>query len=396
MRTLTTLFFCFICPVLNAQVLVTGKIQDMVNNEPIPFAHIYSNETGTTSNNEGEFSIKVTSLPITLTISHISYEVSKIDISETGNKHLTIPLSLKSTRLSDVFVTPFNVIDIVEGAIKNGFNTLAEKVDADIFYRQITTTDQEPTEMIEAFYKGVTSVAGLENLELKNGRFAKVKADEGTTYPSFVNFYYFSTIPVVQQQINDFIFPINVDFERFYNFKLTKLIVSDEDSIELAVISFTPKETSLTAMIGELYIDVNSYEIIKLKGTINDNMGIQFEKNSISADNAVFQIDITFDRSQYDKSVLGMINTKLNFDMVEEGEKKEVLVTSTLFAYNHNIKKSNRSTDRISNESNVLKEISNTKYKKKYWKDNPVIKRTLEEQNIVESFEDLDLFKYQF
>jgi hypothetical protein len=394
----STIFLLLISHLLSAQLMLSGKIQDTETNEPIPFAHIYSIEAGTTSNNEGEFTLKVSSLPIVLNVSHISYESKKFQLNELSEGGLNITLNLKATQLGDVFITPYNVIELVDNAVNKGLNDLSQKIDAEIFYRQITTMDEEPTEMIEAFYDGITSAAGLENIELKNGRFAKNKSNDEITYPSFVNFYYLSTIPVIQQEINDFIFPINNNYDRYYHYKLTKLLISKEDSFEIAVVNYTPKETSLIAMEGELYIDVKTHQIMKLTGTISDNMGIQFEKSNISIEieNAIFHIDITFDRFQYDVPVLSTINTNIDFDMIENGSKKDIFVTSTLFAYDHDIKNRNRSTERIGKDGDILKEISKTKYRKRFWKDNPIIKRTLEEQNIIKSFEELDLFKYQF
>lgn len=395
MKIIFSLLVLLIYNVSFCQITITGTIEDSHTHEPIPFVHIYADEIGTASNIEGEFSINLNAFPTTLKISHISYEHKEITITQASTKPLVISLTMKSTQLADVFITPYNTEKIIERAVTKGLGEVVTKVKADLFYRQITTTNDMPTEMVEAFFEGTTSVAGLEKLKLVNGRFATVKADKKIIYPSFVNFYYFSTIPVVQLQINDFIFPVNKDYDNYYNYKISKLITS-RDSIELAVINFTPKEASLTAMEGKLYVDLKTYDIVKLTGKINDDMGIQFEKDQITAENAVFSVDITFDRSKYKVPVLSEIKANLKFDMVDETSKKAVFVTSTLFAYNHYLNNQKKETARQDNKSNLLEDISKTKYKKKYWKDNAIIKRTLSEQNIVESFEESDLFKYQY
>ena len=63
-------------------ILLTGEIVDEVTGEVLPAAHIMVKNTykGTIANSDGQFSLAVSNLPITLIARYVGYETVEIEI----------------------------------------------------------------------------------------------------------------------------------------------------------------------------------------------------------------------------------------------------------------------------------------------------------------------------
>jgi outer membrane receptor protein involved in Fe transport len=90
-----------------SQRLITGTILDYHNNRPVPFANVTipNSPSGTTSNNNGEFSLKIINNQGELTISHINYEKKIFPLSESDTTTLFIYLKPKISQLQEVVVS---------------------------------------------------------------------------------------------------------------------------------------------------------------------------------------------------------------------------------------------------------------------------------------------------
>ncbi|MEY4935933.1 MAG: hypothetical protein RIS64_2292 [Bacteroidota bacterium] len=88
-----------------AQTTVTGTVTDEINNEPLPGTTIIIKGTiaGTISDGEGKFSLKVTSLPVTLKISSVGYQSIELDIKDAGPHKIMLKEGV--TLMSEASVT---------------------------------------------------------------------------------------------------------------------------------------------------------------------------------------------------------------------------------------------------------------------------------------------------
>ena len=103
------LLFIILCIGLtkaSAQHSITGKVLDATNQEPIPFASvtIKNVKSGTTTDNNGNFTLKVNNNDI-LIVSFMGYETKEVNIGT--QKKVTILLSESSVLLDAVVVTGF-------------------------------------------------------------------------------------------------------------------------------------------------------------------------------------------------------------------------------------------------------------------------------------------------
>ena len=92
--------FFLIIPLVSFQIItaqqvnVKGKVLNSSGN-PVPYVNVIVENTqlGTTTDEEGNFSLYVTQLPTVLTFSHISYEEKKVKVVD--QEFLTITLKEK-------------------------------------------------------------------------------------------------------------------------------------------------------------------------------------------------------------------------------------------------------------------------------------------------------------
>ena len=139
-----------LCTNLYAQNTVKGKVLDKATNTAIPYATIYlpELETGTTTDDNGEFSLELTNGVFKIIVSYVGFQMQSLNISIPIEESLIILLSESVMEMDEVIIsTPFhklqseNVMKVEQKKIKelkaSGAVTLAE---------------------------GITSIAGVESV----------------------------------------------------------------------------------------------------------------------------------------------------------------------------------------------------------------------------------------
>ncbi len=102
---LLLLLFIFFPVVLWAQETILGKITDGSSGEAIPFVNIIEKGTsnGTTSDIDGNYSIRVGGLPVTLVYSSLGFETQEITVE--SNRTVNVVLQESAAALEEVVVT---------------------------------------------------------------------------------------------------------------------------------------------------------------------------------------------------------------------------------------------------------------------------------------------------
>lgn len=373
---------------------ITGKVTDADTGEDIPFAHVYltDNSAGTVTNSEGKFTLQLDSLPQPLRISHTSYVAKTIEATKAGE--FSVALAPAAIRLNAVTIAAVDAEKLVQETFKKGIGLLDAKSEANLFYRQITKTGDTPNEMVEAFFAGTISTAGIEGMRMVNGRFAKIPSDSVNRYPSLTNFYYMSSLPVVQKVINDVVLPLNKNFEKYFTCELKEVVEAGHGNT-IAVVSFKPISRQKAIFEGDVYIDLKTKNVVRMLGTINHDLGLRFSEKQIKAENALYMFDINFrPQEPGEQSLLSSVKTDLTFDYIVGQQSKPVLVSSSIVAFEYH-GAAGKKAKRVSNKRNLIADIKHTEYNSKFWDDNPIIMRTLKEQQVIDAFEASDLFEFQ-
>ena len=142
------------CTNIFAQNTIKGKVIDQATNTAIPYATIYlpELETGTTTNDNGEFSLDLSKGTFKIVVSYVGYQTQSLTVSVPRKDELIIALSESVMEMEEVIIsTPFhklqseNVMKVEQKRIQElkatGAVTLAE---------------------------GITSIAGVESVSTGN------------------------------------------------------------------------------------------------------------------------------------------------------------------------------------------------------------------------------------
>nr|WP_321415267.1 carboxypeptidase-like regulatory domain-containing protein [uncultured Allomuricauda sp.] len=405
LKTVKYFFFypLFILGFLNtgvAQTEINGKVIDSDTGEPIPYCNISfeSLTAGTSSNELGEFIIEVDSFPAKLIFSHIGYEHKVQEISKTSD--ITVSLVPFGITLEEVVVSSAKIDPLAKklakNAIEKAYNASPEDNYGRAFYRQKSKNGDSYSEFSEIFYDIRYNKTGILDWNISEGRYALNKdAVNNKNYTSFSRI-----LKPLQPNTKDLIFPLHPNFELYYDPRVISVIQSD--SSEIAVVHFRPKKDVKTPIFdGEAYIDTKTYDILKIKGELsNDDLvftKLSTQKNSHWKDYTI-SYEIAYRRKNASKSLLDYIKVDQSFDYyVDDSFQFNATSTSNLIFYEHYTPTSRkRLGSSLSRKQSDWEKLDEIGYNQKFWEENPIVKRTPVEKEVIDSFEKENAFSSIF
>jgi CarboxypepD_reg-like domain len=159
-------------PAAHAQVQLRGSVVDKDTRETLPFSSVVVRGTtlGTTTNTDGQFTLNVPKLPVTLLVSELGHLKDTIRVTSAGSP-LQVALATAAVALPEVKVGsyPFQLVDRAYRQIKASYG---RKFYGKAFYRQITRIDKQPTELQEVVWNVKSSNARIEGTAMAQGRYA--------------------------------------------------------------------------------------------------------------------------------------------------------------------------------------------------------------------------------
>lgn len=262
---------------------LSGVIQDKEKGTPIPWAHILFEEKGiaTVSNDEGRFSINVSSniVKITLKISCIGYKTNSITVDLNEPSGLQILLEQDVKLLSEVIVKPINVRQLILEAIRKipiNYPSIPTKTTG--FYRESLRYDSVNYIYIS---EGVIEARkGSYQEELNNGQVKLIKSRKKEFPDSLhtldkIKFYAGPHI------VHRFDFVINrlefINERKLNNYDYVIDRVTFLNGKEVYEISFKPIASD-GLFQGTFFLDVNSGAFICAKYKLTNSGLKQYER----------------------------------------------------------------------------------------------------------------------
>ncbi len=382
-----------------AQTEINGKVVDSETGEPVPYCNISfeSLKGGTSSNELGEFVIVVDSFPVKLIFSHIIYGQKVQEIPKTSA--IKVSLEPLTITLDEVVVSskidPF-AVKLAKNAIEKAYNSLTEDNYGRAFYRQKSKNGDSYSEFSEIFYDIRYNNTGINDWNISEGRYAlNEEAVRNKNYTSFSRI-----LKPLQPNTNDLIFPLHPNFELYYVPRVISVIESGNSKI--AVVHFRPKTDIKTpAFDGEVYIDTKTYDILKIKGELS-NDDLVFTKLSTKKNsrwkNYMISYEITYRRDNPSKSLLDYIKVDQSFDYyVDDSFQFNATSTSNLIFYEHYVPTpGKRLGNRLSRRQSDWEKLDEIGYNEEFWEENPIVKRTPIEKEVIDSFEKENAFNSIF
>lgn len=153
---------------------IKGYVLDKENKEQLAFASLVfkSNLKGTISNEDGKYKLDITGKQSdTVIVSYVGYKKQEILVEDLMGS-FNILLSKSQNQLKEVVINANDdfVYELFAEVLK-GYRKDRIKRQSKTFFALQSSVDNQPLEMIEAFYNGVyTNSYGFESIDLKNGR----------------------------------------------------------------------------------------------------------------------------------------------------------------------------------------------------------------------------------
>lgn len=388
----------------NGVVEFNGILTDSKTNEPIPFANIAieGKFRGTSSNVLGEFVIKIDSLPTRLIFSHVSYTKKSVALTSNSLRNLEVKLDPKESILQEVVVTSSSsdprVYKIMDKTIQRVKANSKDVTYGRGFYRQKSKNDSIFTELYEIFFDTRFSGMGIEGWALQEGRYAIKDKDQSGNYILNKNFTLLNRVfPTLQPRTDAYTVPMRYDWYDFYTMNIEEVL--REEDTEIAVIQFSAKYThdySTPIMEGKLFIDLSNYDLLKIQGEIvSDDLEL-VTLNSKEGEwyNYKLTFESTFTQSDSLGILLDYISTRQSFDFWKDGKFDKRVETEALLSFYeyYKPKKFKRLGGRLRFNKSDVDRIDQVVYDRKFWQDNPIVKRTPVEEHVIASFEEEQQF----
>ncbi len=383
----------------NISEQISGRITDAKSGAAIPYANIevFGSLIGTSSNDLGEFILEVDALPVTIVISHLNYDKKVVEVTNTSN--LSIQLTPLVNSLNEVILSARKKSNYPYDLAVNAFSKTRKSTDkknyGQAFYRQKSKNDDEYTEFSEIIYDTEFSAEGIDDWQILEGRYALKREKINNS-----NFTLLSRIlKSIQPDTDDIIFPLSYDVKEYYDVKIIDMLSSDGDDI--AVLWFKPlPNISTPAFEGEAYINTKTLDVLKINGkVVNDWLDfIKFREKRTYTKNYTLFYEMAFKKSAKNDLLIDYVKVEHSFDYYRNDNLlTHVSSTSNLTFFEHyNPDSPRRFKKSFRNPKSDWETLNKIGYNEKFWTDNPIVKRTPVEDEVIASFEKNNAFESIF
>lgn len=371
---------------------LTGKVTDAATGQPVPYASIgvLGTTRGTTSNAEGEFELREVALPGRLVVSELGHRRDTVAVAAQASQPLQIRLAPASVQLPEVQVGSY-LGELVAKAYRQLRRTNGQRTYGQTFYRQVTRLDNEATEVQEMVWDTETSNAGLEGSALAQARFAKKKAlISFTNFSLYTKRYSLFSMRDDSSTFNGLIGPRVTDY---MNLKL--LGVTQDGGQPLVEIGFSDKQATATDFTrGSMVINEATHQVLRLR---LETSGMHTKSNNpfFKFKNEVTRIEWAFKPSARGAATLAYLKVDYQTNL-GRGLKADMAIHVASLAACYNGQPSPAAGVTYAparrNAEGDLAAIKQTTYDPAFWRDNPVVKRTPVEEEIMKSFEQKGAF----
>ena len=389
MRIVFSLLLLFIFNTSLQAQTVQGKVIDSKTRESIPFVSlgIIGTNTATVTNENGEFIIKVEKFPIKLRFSHVSYLQLEISITENQSA-LIIRLSPAAINLNEVVIRPDEGKNLLRLALIKAKQHLNTPFYANAFYRQLTSTNNNATEIHELFYDLNWNVKYVQGWAAKQSRFAEINDPTkfSLSNQSFLTFVYAG-----------YVFPdkrrryVSAKYLDDYDIEVDRYI--EQKSQNIAVITCKLKKTrkNLFYVNSTYYVGVKDLKIYRLENKIY-NIPFELSPNLSFKFPPIVETIATFNGNGHPIPVLESISTKVYLGLVNGGRTLNSVISSLLTVFKIDERLKNQQFQGLNSDVKDKMVIESIKYDAYFWKNNPIVKQTTLEDAFIKMMESKQAF----
>ena len=373
-----------------AQQRLSGKILDATTGQPVPYASVavLNTTAGTTSNAEGEFELKA-ALPGRLVISELGHRRDTVAVAvATATGPLLVRLQPAAVALPEVTTGTYTE-ELIKQAYRELRRTNAQKTYAQAFYRQVTKLEGDATEVQEMVWHAQTSNTRVEKTALAQGRFAKKKAlisfNNFSVYTRDLHFFDAAEDSATCNRI------ISLHTRDNYQLKLLGLTQNgDQQLVEIGLVS---KEANAGVPWANVVIDATTHQVLRLRLATT---GVHTHSNNpmFKFHDELMQLEWAFRPVPGGAAALEYMKVEYQ-TALGRPLKSNLPIKTSSFTYFYN----SRPTPEpgvtyapLQPGGSDLAAIKQTTYDPAFWQNNPVVKRTPLEEQVMKSFEQKGAF----
>ena len=396
MKILISIFFLVANRFFCMSQSIQGVVVDSISKEPIPYVHVYDTkfEIGTITNKDGQFIFNKKKENPEITFSHIGYTRKKFLVKKNETS-LLISLAPKSELLSEVTIDDQGYKFAKMALIKLMNPNTASFGSA--FYRQVTITGETPSGFIETFNNISSNPSGLEKSAIYQARYASAKSKVDIVHFSLSNFSYLTFgFKIFSTQQSDIAKPFDPNY--FDDFTYTIKSYFEDNGIKYATILYdmSPK-INRPSMVGDFTINTNTGSLVNFSATIKHSLGADSltvnQPNQplrrISLANHTYHWVCGFSDSTI--PTLDFINVSFSASFILSNKPIAASVSSHLIVFEKDTKGKKGLKNPEINQKDI-NQIKKSKYNPGFWKNNPLIKRTHFEDEVISYFEKSNSF----
>ena len=389
MRIIFSLLLLFIFNTSLQAQTIQGKVIDANTRESIPFVSlgIIGTNTATVTNENGEFIIKAEKFPIKLRFSHVSYLQLETSITETQSS-LIIRLSPAAINLNEVVIRPDDGKNLLRSALVKAKGYLNTPFYANAFYRQLTSTNNNATEIHELFYDLNWNVKYVQGWAAKKSRFAEINDPTkfSLSNQSFLTFVYAG-----------YVFPdkkrryVSVKYLDDYAIEVDRYIEQKNQNIAVITCKLKKTRKNLFYVNSTYYVGVKDLKIYRLENKIY-NIPFELSPSLSFKFPPMVETIATFNGNRHPIPVLESISTKVYLGLLNGGQTLNSVISSLLTVFKIDERLKNQQFQGLNSDVKDKKVIESIKYDAYFWKNNPIVKQTTLEDAFIKMMESKQAF----
>lgn len=372
---------------LKAQT-IHGKVIDEVSGEAVPFVsigQIGSNNT-TITNDAGEFVLKDVKFPVQLRFSHVSYMLTTVNATQAEN---FAPVKLKPAAISlnTVTIDPYRGQRLVKAALEKTKQHERDMFYGNAFYRQLTTVNQQPTQIYELFYDLQFGASGVKGWLAKQSRFAKV--NKGVAFSmnnqSYLTFSLAGSL-LPEKKEGKF---VSLKTLKDFAIAVDRIILQNEQDI--AVVSCKYKGNKKNFYINTTYyIGTDDHKIYRTESKLyNLPIAVNATAGKIPP---YATVTATFNGTETAIPILENISTKMFLNFSAGSTVIRPVISSSLIVYQLDKTINNQKFSTLNKNVKDKAIVESIAYNPVFWQDNPIVKQTSLEDNFIKMMESKSAF----
>lgn len=394
MQKLILVFFVLLAIKAKGQNIL-GKVIDETTGQTIPFVSVAISGTKTSSvtNENGDFIIKATSLPVKLKFSHVSYNAIEFEISKQES-NLIIKLKPAAITLLEVSVDPYAGQKLLKLAFAKAEENKNVHHYLKTFYRQLSTINGTPTQIHEIFYDLKWNPVKTNGWLAQQTRFAETKEKPKFSLSNQSYFTFVSSGYLSSSKKEDHVNATNV---AKYDIEVENYIAQSGQDIAVITCKFKKPKKNQYYVNAKYFIGVDDHKVYRLENQIF-NLPLSFTGDISLKYPPIASTVATFKNNGDPINVLESISTKLYLS-VNIGNPLSTSVQNlqyninsllTTIAEDESLKTFIFSSVAKSVQDKIV--VESIKYNPEFWKNNPIVKQTALEDKFIKMMESQNAF----